>query len=57
MLASGKALSLWQGREDGLSPEIQIRQHRFAWILSSPRKEEHWELVVDVTAKGVWISC
>jgi len=48
MLPSGKALSLWQGKDGG---EIQIRQRRFAQILSSHGTERHWEFMVDVAAK------
>lgn len=43
ILTSGKALSICQGREGGLSPEVQIKLHWFVWILSNPGKEEHWE--------------
>lgn len=46
-LTSGKALSICQ-RVGSL--------HSFAWIPSSPGKEEHWELVVGVAGKGAWIS-
>lgn len=56
MFTSGKALSLCQGREGGLFPEVQLKLHRFAWILSSPGEEEHWELVVGVPGRGAWIS-
>lgn len=45
MLTSGKALSICQGRKGGLSPDVQIKLHRFVLIVSSPGKRKHWEFV------------